>query len=112
MASMAMTEQTPKMMPNIVRIERSLCSIKLLMPSRTVLMNWKLSILGKRQFRRSRQRSIDHFTINRAVFHVNNPMGAGRDAFVVCHQHDGFSRVVQPANQFQNFGAGLGIKVA
>ena len=36
---MAMTEQTPKMMPSMVSIERSLCSSRLLMPSRTVLMN-------------------------------------------------------------------------
>ena len=43
MASMAMTEQTPKMMPSMVSTDRSLCSIRLLTPSRTVLMNWKLS---------------------------------------------------------------------
>ncbi len=39
MASMAMTEQTPKMMPSMVSADRSLWSIRLLMPSLTVLMN-------------------------------------------------------------------------
>ena len=39
MASMAMTEHTPKMMPSIVSAERSLCSMRLLKPSRTVMMN-------------------------------------------------------------------------
>jgi len=38
---MAITEQTPKMMPSMVSTDRSLCSIRLFTPSRTVVMNWK-----------------------------------------------------------------------
>ena len=44
MASIAMTEQTPKMMPSMVSAERSLWSIRVLMPSVMVLTNWEPSM--------------------------------------------------------------------
>ena len=43
MASMAMTEQTPKMMPSMVSMERSLWSSRLLKPSRRMTEKLEVS---------------------------------------------------------------------
>src|SRR5881628_3715613 len=42
MASIAITEQTPKTMPSTVKSERNRCSDRLLMPSRTVRLRRRI----------------------------------------------------------------------
>ena len=53
-ASIAMTEQTPKTIPRVVRVERSLCIQRLLKPSFTVPLTAKMfiSLFGPVQFAR------------------------------------------------------------
>src|SRR5688572_14240297 len=84
MASIAMTEHTPKMMPSMVSTERSLWSSRLLTPSRMVLMSWNLTILR-----------MNHFAFDQAVTHVEDAMGTAGHAFVMGDEDDGFALAVQ-----------------
>ncbi len=49
-ASIAMTEQTPKMMPSAVRVDRSLCIQRLFIPSLAVRFKRKRNIVDCRPF--------------------------------------------------------------
>src|SRR5256885_10237092 len=119
MASMAMTEQTPKTIPSTVRRERSLWSQRLLMPRRTARLRrvrvrppmgakgWGAGS-GIGQHRRVVEGMCDHsglcfavtgsgwlsgtdVAIDLAVAQADGAVGVARDVFVMSHEDDGFS---------------------
>src|SRR4029450_4864012 len=108
MASMAITEQTPKIIPNTVRLERSLRSLRLLMPICTIRMGWardmmvskSQAVIDNQWVRQAKaitlqggapHRWIDNLVINQAVLHFDDAVGARGDFVVVGDEHDGFS---------------------
>src|SRR5262245_32432497 len=113
MASMAMTEQTPKMMPSMVSSERSLCSMRLFMPSRTVLMNWKVKgFMKSRNTEYGARLPIHHLPLNQPILHMDHPVRPGGDFLVVGHEHDGLARAVELVDQVKDFESGAGVEVA
>src|SRR6185295_2893598 len=100
-ASIAMTEQTPNTMPNTVSSERSRWSQRLFKPSRTLRLSrvnvdprpaWTLRVTCL---------SAD-IAFNLAVAKADGPPRVERDVFVVGHQNDRFSLMMQVVEHSQN----------
>src|SRR5690348_11308634 len=101
MASMAMTEHTPKTMPRTVRSDRSRWSQRLRIPSR--IERWSRS---KENSRRNRARLLlEDIGFDRAVAQPDGPMGVVGDGRVVRDHNQGGALLVQLVEQAQDLGA-------
>src|SRR5262245_12882444 len=116
MASIPITEQTPKRMSSIVSTERSLWSSKLFTPSRAVLRNEKLNGFMRLETNQTlvqrRTGSVDGFPFDHSVAHVDDAMGAGSDPLVMRYKHNGFALRVQVVDQLQHFLSGARIEIS
>src|SRR5690625_387094 len=125
-ASIAMTEQTPKMIPSIVRTDRILWSRRFLMPRRTMRRSRDIGRFGdgvqffwipagcspfglgiKRSFS-----SVLNFAVDETVLEMDDTFGAIRDMIIVRDHDNRFAAFVKFVEQLENFLLGLGVEVS
>src|ERR1043166_8036899 len=112
MASMAMTEQTPKTIPNTVSSERSRCSHRLFRPSRRMRRSRSVGELCRRKATLVTVFLVSTVIFDPAVAETNAPLGVMRHVLVVCDQNDCFAASIEIVEYFQNFRARRGVEIA